>query len=407
VSPSPADNLLSALLRPDRAGAPLPQGLPGTDWDLLLDAADRHGVAALLHHRLKGAGGDRVPAPALDRLRKKTLENAGTNLKIYRELGFLAGRLREGGVEAIALKGAHLASGVYGNIALRGMADLDLLVRKGDLPRAAELMAGMGYSPANGELVRLYQHLPPFVRPGFPLFVEIHFTIADPPFLIPAEELFGRAVRRTLEGVEVLTLCPEDLLLHLCVHDAVHHGFCNGLKGLLDVAFALERFGERLSWRELVERGREWGLKRALFLELSLARELAGARVPEQILGELGAHPGSAGALSLAREMLFAAGEAGGPPLPPNLARLSGKRGVSRLAFLLTSAFVPRAWTPGADMKTGSPWVGWFPSLFRIAGLFRRHRKALWSLFRGDPETLAAAAVEERRNRLRDWQAGR
>ncbi len=48
-------------------------------------------------------------------------------------------------IKTIVLKGAMLAETVYPNIALRSMGDIDLLIHKDDLDRAAKRILELGY----------------------------------------------------------------------------------------------------------------------------------------------------------------------------------------------------------------------------------------------------------------------
>ena len=83
----------------------------------------------------------------------------------------------------IPLKGAFLAEAVYGDIALRPMADFDLLVKPPDLPRAVEILRQLGYEseqPFDPAAQRAgFQDMPPMRRPGGAV-VELHWTLVTP-----------------------------------------------------------------------------------------------------------------------------------------------------------------------------------------------------------------------------------
>ncbi len=55
--------------------------------------------------------------------------------------------LENNGIAAIPYKGPALAASVYGDLALRQFADLDIMVRNEDVLRARDVMASLGYQP--------------------------------------------------------------------------------------------------------------------------------------------------------------------------------------------------------------------------------------------------------------------
>ncbi|MCP4365035.1 MAG: nucleotidyltransferase family protein [Planctomycetes bacterium] len=80
----------------------------------------------------------------------------------------------------ILLKGAHLAQVVYSNIALRPMGDIDILVKKNDLPKAKELLLELGYTPIKevdiATACAYSQHISPMIKQNAPP-VELHWTL--------------------------------------------------------------------------------------------------------------------------------------------------------------------------------------------------------------------------------------
>jgi len=128
------ERLLSLLRTEPRGSGVVEVGeMSRTDWEDLLRTSALHGVTPLLYHRLTTFHtGIPIPAEVVRELRCSYLRNAGRNMHLYHELGKVLGRLRQADIPVIALKGAHLAEAVYGNIALRPMNDVDLLVQTED-----------------------------------------------------------------------------------------------------------------------------------------------------------------------------------------------------------------------------------------------------------------------------------
>jgi len=94
--------------------------------------------------------------------------------------------------------------------------------------------------------------------------------------------LWTRAVPTEIAGAPALRLCPEDEVLHLCYHTAVHHGLAHphGYRDILGVL----RVEHDLNWSVLAERARAWRVSVAVWAALKVARgrmQDAGCRKQE------------------------------------------------------------------------------------------------------------------------------
>src|SRR5882724_9901509 len=114
------------------------------NWQEVLKSASWHGVAPLVYHNLKSISG--IPQEVMDQLKGAYCGNIARNMYLYAELRRILEGFREKGLNVIVLKGAALAQSVYGDIGLRPMGDIDLLVRKEDLDCAEQIMSTLGYS---------------------------------------------------------------------------------------------------------------------------------------------------------------------------------------------------------------------------------------------------------------------
>jgi len=129
------DEILLQFLRfgASQRESPRFEQLSTSDWEDLVQQSIRQGVTPLIYHRVKKLGpGLSVPSNVLKRLRESYLQSSARNLRLYHQLGKLLLILQREDIPVILLKGAHLAEIVYGNIAVRPMADIDLLVRQED-----------------------------------------------------------------------------------------------------------------------------------------------------------------------------------------------------------------------------------------------------------------------------------
>jgi len=262
-------------------------------WQILLSMARTQRVISLLWHRLRQKGLDGfVPSAAAETFTDAFRENTFHNLRFYGELRRLLSVLNAEKIPLILLKGIFLADAVYGNMGVREMNDIDVLAHPADLVRIAEILADMGYTPLSPISVETTlhsaHHLPRMIKKGHAGF-EIHWNLTSPNenFTIDPRGLWERAVPVHIVGCDALTLSPEDLLLHLCLHTSYQHQFAFGLRPSCDIAETIDHFGAGINWQTITNQAMQWGWQRGVYLSLRLANELAGADVPANILVSL------------------------------------------------------------------------------------------------------------------------
>ena len=379
------------------------QAYTALDWEAVLGSALRYGVAPLLYQALKPLQAElSIPEAVWEKLRSIYYSSAARNMRLYSELLKVIEVLNSKGVPVIVLKGAHLAETVYGNIALRPMADVDLLAREEDLVRVHRVLIEEGYSSGDGEL-SCQLHLAPYSKEKGQV-IELHFSITRPPvserFAIAT--LWERVHKYSYQGVEVLTLGPEDLMLHICTHTCLDHSFDIGIMPYLDILHTVEHYGDSLSWEQLWERASEWGIERTVYLMLALTEKMLGLAVPEEIKAKMETDREVAGALNTAEEMIFERGAG----VSPVVARMFGRLGRrEKLKYFLQRTFPPKEKMsvafrePGRSSRLKLYWL----YLLRVQTLLGRHGKLIWSGMRKQPEAVTVLDLENRKNNLRDW----
>jgi hypothetical protein len=289
------DELLLRCARVSREGdAERLEGLLGKPlgWDYALESAEGHGLMPLLHWHLGRGFEDSVPPGVLDRLRGYFQASKLGNLALIGELVEVARRFEGAGVLAVPYKGPTLAATVYGDFALRGAGDLDILISRRDFPKARDVLLSMGYeptpwltetrlTPAQEAAFLRFEREYGFTRYEAGAAVELQWEIIPRYFSVALDVESLRTREVSLGGANVKTLAPEEMLLVLCIHGAKH--FFERLIWVSDIA---ETAGKGLDWGRLTELADALGCRRILMLGLSLSRELLGADVPEEILRE-------------------------------------------------------------------------------------------------------------------------
>jgi Uncharacterised nucleotidyltransferase len=265
----------------------------GVDWEVVIRAAPRQGVMPSVYRALMPALAPQLPASVRDRMRLEVHGNAVRNCYLAAEMLRLCCLLEKHGVRALALKGPVLASGVYGDLALRQFTDLDLLVRQEDIGVAFTVLAGDGFR-TKAPLKKIGNELPSgwemtFMRERGLFELDLHWRLSPPyfPFTPEGDELWERAVEVDLGPGRVSTLGPEDLMLFLCAHGA-KHGW-QSLSGVCDVAQAARAY--QYDWEALAARAKSLGSLRILLLGVLLAYDLLGAAIPDALIDAARAEP--------------------------------------------------------------------------------------------------------------------
>jgi hypothetical protein len=260
--------------------------LSSSQWDRMVRKSILLGVGPLLAKRVKAAQSRvRIPTAARSRLREAYLRSAVANLRLRQDLSTGLAGLRDDGVPVIVLKGAFLAEAVYGDIALRYMTDVDLLVREKDLPGAEASLLRVGYRPFE----RWGRRAKDTFRGREGTIVEVRADVARPraPFRIRIKDLWDRARPARIADVEMLALCPEDLILHLCVHASHTHRFEMGLRPLCDINETARCYEGQVDWPRLQHNAELYGAGTYVYYPLLLARKLLGAAIPAETLSGL------------------------------------------------------------------------------------------------------------------------
>ncbi len=289
---------LLCCLRTERDGATAArlQRLSYSDWDSVIAQSAKHDVTPLVYHRIKTLSPrPNIPEAIVQRLRDAYLSNCARNLRIYHELSKVLTVLRSSGIRVIVMKGAHLAELIYGDIAVRPMADVDLLVREEDLSGAAAALDGLEYTipQPQAKKKRFYleklHHLAPYSDERGYLKIEVHRSITPPSceFQIDLEGIWRRSRPARVANVEVLVLSPEDLILHLSFHASFWHEFGMGLRPLCDISEAVHRYQNEIDWNGFLRTVNKCGIGRFLHCALLLTRRMLGAPIPNELLRDL------------------------------------------------------------------------------------------------------------------------
>jgi Uncharacterised nucleotidyltransferase len=257
------------------------------EWERVARLADHHGVLPQVYSALVQAG--EASSAALSSLRPMYERSVHQALWLTRELLRIIECFDSHGIRSLPYKGPALAQVLYGNVTARQFADLDILVPPDDLPKVRASLAELGYETS---LKLSPREERAYIAAGYELvfdlgehrnLLEIQWRILPRFYAVDfnIERFFDRAIAVDLCGRAVRTLCPEDLMLVLCVHAAKHAW--TQLSWVREIA-ELPR-SHQLDWVAIFDEAERLSICRILAVSLAVANNLLGAEVPEAVQG--------------------------------------------------------------------------------------------------------------------------
>ena len=223
-------NTLSAERKKSREA--LPQDL---DWEYVRRQARIHRVGPLLWYACLAHPEEygHIPSEIRQDFQEQYQQTYLQNTLLYQQLDRLLHQLAEDHIVPVFLKGIFLAKWVYGNIGLRPMRDIDLLLADRELQIAEQTLERAGYTSILQHLTFVsdwqkaheealffklkYQgcHLPQLIKTfgAFQVVIELHHALMS---TMRAQNV--QTVDIPHNGGVVRTLRPEYFLLHLCFH---------------------------------------------------------------------------------------------------------------------------------------------------------------------------------------------
>jgi len=258
------------------------------DWDYVLNEAEENSITPLVGRQLHATATGGLPAPVAERLKNACRANTIRCLFLSAELIKILDLFRSHGIHAIPYKGPVLAVQAYDDVTLREFEDLDVVLRQSDLPKAHELMLGLGYRPkfdwilsagaTSSTVPGEYNYRDEERR----VMIELHteLTLRHFPRTANLDELSQRLVSVNLNDHEVRTFSVEDGLPILCIHGA--KDFWERFSWIADISELVARY-PNLNWDITIQRAKALNAERMLHVGLALAIGLLDAPMPTEI----------------------------------------------------------------------------------------------------------------------------
>jgi hypothetical protein len=388
--------------------------LSPADWESLVNWALRFRVGGLFYREIKSRNfpTELIPVDVRNRLREAYRNLATMNTSLFFDASKVLKSLADNQLPAIALKGLSLAKNIYGDIALRPISDMDLLLKEEDLVRAGRLLLTLGYKqyfPAWENMLKTFHHLPPF-RNKSGAMIELHRNIVTPdsPIKVDLDGLWERACLIRVDNIDVRAFSPEDLFLHLCIHACVHLQTGIDLIPLCDLAGLIKTSADKIDWQIVIERATRWGGQKCVYLMLLLVRELLGAAPPEKIMSEIQPDDYQSVFFDEALEQIFDVDVSPSGQLIVvrigQLSKIKKAKGIKgKVLALLKRAFPSRENLARIyPVSVSSPKI-YLCYLFRLGRLIVYYTIVLLRLFRRDQSVIKAVHQAHRVSAVCDW----
>lgn len=259
------------------------------DWEHVLRAGAQNDILPLLYWRLNSGCAERVPPAVLKQLRAVFADVALRNLSLTNELIRLLALFDKHNLRSIPFKGPALALSLYGNLALRRIGDLDILVQKEDVGTVRRLMSAEGYRlqpeiSADQEDTHLeFEEDFHFHREADDFHVEIHWAVIQKHLCRHADirDVWHRVMASSVAGQPILAFLPEDLFIVLCIHGHKHDW--KTLKLVADVAWMIEG-NQAVDWDVVLRRAQSLKQQHAVLMGCALAESLFGTPISSKLV---------------------------------------------------------------------------------------------------------------------------
>lgn len=255
----------------------------------------------LYHHLRKNNLEYLVPPEFMAILSHDFHVNLSRNMSIISELRKIFATFKLAEISFIVLKGIALAECVYSNIGMRGMGDVDLMIRKRDLFKVDRLLATTVYRPIDSTAVKAF-HNPE----GYLTSLEYHHDSSSPLILhihwhpvntsVPAtafsaridlDRLWKQAITVRIADIETQIFRPEHLIMYLCEHALrVGHSF-NHLSLVCDIFFSIKTFENAIDWNFIYEESLHFNLSRFVYYGLSIVKHYTALDIPDSCMDKL------------------------------------------------------------------------------------------------------------------------
>ena len=284
IAPYAVESRESELSRPANDGR--------INWNWIIDRARAHKVAGIVGHRLGDKAKHLLDAFQYSNLRSCQDDYCQQAMRCRTTLQRVVKAFGSAGADFLLLKGQSLSTKVYESDLIRPSSDVDILVRKNDLPRAEQALLSLGFRFPDQFSVgtkQRFRHLSyrefmerfsfhyQFSNAPDCVTVEVHWQLAQDGYLAVSEsDLWSQQRQIMVHDMNVSTLSLEATLLHLCFHATKRGPYGIRLLHLCDIWHFVAHYAFDIEMVKLFSLAGQWGIEKTLLATLELCSRLFG-----------------------------------------------------------------------------------------------------------------------------------
>jgi hypothetical protein len=263
----------------------------GVDFPRLVQLADDHGLQPSLIQCLGDLSWDAVPEDTRASLETAQRRHLVRMLTLVDEFQRIAALLSDNAITFATFKGPTLAMLLYGGLARRDYADIDLLVPQAEVDAAEKLLASLGYGSTQGDRAfrRAFlasQRQYALEHADGPGAVDLHWGLcgAHLPFPLTPADVWRDLVPVSIGGRSFPGIVGVNLALLLAGHGTKESWRL--LKWVADFGRMIDRHRD-LDWPDVHRRAATRGCGDAVLLACAISQELLAVPVPRELAGHI------------------------------------------------------------------------------------------------------------------------
>ena len=233
------------------------------NWDYLSSTLINRGLAPLLYKKLSQLSNSHlIPAHIQSKLRSAYYKTVSRSMMLYGAFHEVVQEFNNAGIKVIALKGIYLSEHLYGDIGLRLMSDIDLLVKEEDKIKCIKILESLKYTtlPTVKNFTEFIDtihedakensgqaHYEPMLKGEISIEIHTKLQSSSEKYHQSLTDIWENAKPVTINGLPALALDNYNLLIHLCLHLHKHNVVLEHVQftSFADIVNLLCRFDNR------------------------------------------------------------------------------------------------------------------------------------------------------------------
>ncbi|MCD7817700.1 MAG: nucleotidyltransferase family protein [Lachnospiraceae bacterium] len=239
-------------------------GIPPETWYLLFQLAEKHHILPMIYEAVYNCpAAKEVDQNLFLPFKQRTVQTVMLQTMKTSEFLALYRTLTDAGVTPVVVKGI-ICRNLYPNPDYRISGDEDILIPEGCFSKCHELMIDCGMECAESEIDIEQAYEVPYGKKGSPIYIEAHKALFPPDSEAYGDfnrfftDIWRRAIKVSVDGVQILTMGYTDHLFYLICHSFkhfLHSGF--GIRQVCDIILFANQYGREVDWQLLLKQCQE------------------------------------------------------------------------------------------------------------------------------------------------------